>query len=235
MKLHDESLGAIFEVADNLKTDLSGFLARKTSPIWNVEELEKAIEAAVSISDVLKNLGLRAAGGNYKTLHEACQAFNLDLPKYDRVISIQKNRLTQKPLSDVLTQDSSYSRGHLKKRLVKENILEYVCVRCGLGSVWQNEPLTLQLEHKNGIWNDNRLENLEFLCPNCHSQTSTFAGRSSKKKKEKKPMVPRSYGTKIVWPKLEDLERMVEENGFSKTGRLLGVSDNAIRKHLKRK
>ena len=54
------------------------------------------------------------------------------------------------------------------------------CAICGIGPVWCDQPLVLQLDHINGVNNDNRIENLCYLCPNCHSQTPTFAGRNSR-------------------------------------------------------
>ena len=53
----------------------------------------------------------------------------------------------------------------------------YECSQCGI-SEWNNKPLTLELEHKNGNNRDNRVENLCLICPNCHSQTDTFRGRN---------------------------------------------------------
>lgn len=62
-----------------------------------------------------------------------------------------------------------------------ENLIPYKCMECGLENEWNNKKISLQLEHKNGINNDNRLENLGFLCPNCHSQTDSYAGKNKKK------------------------------------------------------
>ena len=73
-------------------------------------------------------------------------------------------------------------------------MLEYKCLECGIGNTYNNKPLSLQLEHKNGIHNDNRIENLCFLCPNCHSQTETFSGKKLKKKE--KLICPKCGGKK---------------------------------------
>lgn len=85
---------------------------------------------------------------------------------------------------DLFKENSNHGRQNLKERIIKQNLIEYKCDICNLGSHWNNQKLTLQLDHKNGIHNDNRLENLRFLCPNCHSQTNTFAGKKLKKRKE---------------------------------------------------
>lgn len=87
------------------------------------------------------------------------------------------------PIEELLVIDRPQtSRGHLKRRLLKEGLLLNQCAGCGTDPIWRDKPLVLQLEHKNGIKTDNRLENLELLCPNCHSQTDTFCGKNTKRK-----------------------------------------------------
>lgn len=80
----------------------------------------------------------------------------------------------------VFVENSSYPRHRLKERILKENMIEYKCSGCSIGPEWNGSKLVLQLEHKNGKNDDHRLDNLDFLCPNCHSQTSTYAARNRK-------------------------------------------------------
>jgi 5-methylcytosine-specific restriction endonuclease McrA len=88
-------------------------------------------------------------------------------------------------LNDIIVGNfPNYPTGKLKKRLVKEGILEYKCVLCGNNGTHNGLPLTLQLDHINGVNNDHRLDNLRLLCPNCHTQQDTYAGKN-KPKKEK--------------------------------------------------
>jgi HNH endonuclease len=72
----------------------------------------------------------------------------------------------------------------VRRAIIKFGLLPYVCVKCGLTDSWNKESLTLDLDHINGNRGDNRLENLRFLCPNCHSQTPTSRGKNCKKKKD---------------------------------------------------
>ncbi len=80
-------------------------------------------------------------------------------------------------LNDVLTNKISFSRCQLKKRLIRENLLENKCVKCGNKGEWMGESISLELDHINGINDDNRIDNLRLLCPNCHSQTPTFRNK----------------------------------------------------------
>jgi hypothetical protein len=98
-----------------------------------------------------------------------------------------------KKADNIFVVDSQYRSGNLiKKRLVRDFDRPYECSACKNEQftnrdgvlLWNNQEIILELEHKNGIRTDNRLENLTFLCPNCHSQTSTFKGKNSKKHKK---------------------------------------------------
>jgi len=84
------------------------------------------------------------------------------------------------PLETYLIADLSHHRGNLKRRLLREGLKDNRCERCGI-SDWLAAPLSLALHHINGNGRDNRLENLQFLCPNCHSQTENFAGRNARR------------------------------------------------------
>ena len=82
-------------------------------------------------------------------------------------------------LEQILAEQSTFKDlTRLKRRLIKEGLLELRCYKCNNSGNWMGEPLTLQLEHKNGNNKDHRLENLELLCPNCHSQTPTWGGKN---------------------------------------------------------
>lgn len=71
-------------------------------------------------------------------------------------------------------------RDHLKRRLLAAGLLPCHCERCGIDE-WLGDALSLQLHHVNGDGRDNRLENLQILCPNCHSQTGSWGGRNGKR------------------------------------------------------
>lgn len=156
---------------------------RKPSILQDREAVKTAIEASNSIREALNYLGLRAAGGNYKAFKKACEKHGLipPTPSSEFWSKVNSNRTIEPKYSndEVFVANSTYlNRTSIKKRL-RLLVPEWKCFSCGLGEVWNGQTLTLQLDHINGIYNDNRLENLQLLCPNCHSQTPTFAGRSS--------------------------------------------------------
>lgn len=86
---------------------------------------------------------------------------------------LSDERIKSKFRDNIFIINSQIARSHLRNIIIIEKIIEYKCSECGLDK-WNEKPLSLELEHKNGNGKDNRLENLTFLCPNCHSQTSTW-------------------------------------------------------------
>jgi Zn finger protein HypA/HybF involved in hydrogenase expression len=224
---------------------------KKRSVIWltPLDDFKEIVKNSTTIKEVILSTGLNFCSSHYKTVNARIEYEGIDKSHFDP-ISNRNPSMIRIPLEQVLVENSYYTRALLKPRLVSEGLLEEKCECCGIGSEWNGKPLSLQLDHKNGINDDNRLENLRFLCPNCHSQTDTFGARNHKKKE--KPVCKNCGGPvnkkavtgfcikchgirnrKIERPSKDILLKQVEELGYAKTGRLYGVSDNAIRKWLK--
>lgn len=209
----------------------------------NKETLEQVVQGSNSIQECLQKLNLRVAGGNFASFREGCNAFGITVPECNSRTAehLHKIRPAAKPIKEFLVTNSNANRGSLKKRLIKEGILDLECAECHIGPEWNSKPLILQLDHINGVHNDNRLENLRLLCPNCHSQTDNFAGRSKSilpmgqaRRKETKPRrkssIPRK--TKIDWPDVATLKEMVADSSYREVGRQLGVSDTSVKKRI---
>ena len=183
-------------LATQQKANKLGLSYGMTKPHYQEDTLKLIVSESTNVSEVLRKLGLRVAGGNHKMVKDYIKKYNLDTSHFDNGYSYRVSRLESYrdvgkiPITDILVENSNYSRGALKKRLVNDGLLRYICRKCGNDGVWLDEPITLQLEHKNGVYNDNRLDNLEFLCPNCHTQTATYAGKNIKTPKTiRKPKI----------------------------------------------
>ena len=145
------------------------------------EQFVKIVQESNSYSDCLRKLGLKTRGGSSSDiLKRRIKELNINIDHFCR--DGKKSYNAKYDLDEILIENSSYANiQSLKRRLINENRLPYVCQICGNQGKWLDKPLTLQLDHINGINNDHRIENLRFLCPNCHSQTETFSGKNSKK------------------------------------------------------
>lgn len=156
------------------------------SKTWTDDQLIFAVKLSYSIASVLSQLSLKVAGGNYKTIENAVKRLQLSTSHWKgqgHLRGKSHNWAPTRAFQDILVEDSDYtSTSKLKHRLIKASLLpSYECSICHVSS-WQGNDLALQLDHINGKNNDHRLENLRLLCPNCHSQTDTFAGKNKRKR-----------------------------------------------------
>jgi len=144
----------------------------------NQDRLKEAVRKNISLSGVLKDLGLRAAGGNYESIKKWISKLDLDTSHFKGKSHGTSGAKIKKPLKEILVKNSYYQSSNLKKRLIQEGIFKNVCIKCSQTSKWNGELLVMHLDHINGVHSDNRLENLRILCPNCHSQTETYCRRN---------------------------------------------------------
>ena len=152
---------------------------------WSDDQLLDAIARSTNFTDVVRALGLRAAGGNHRTVKKHAKRLNADTSHFTndrRVRGLRAHgRGVELAFNEVFRIESRVCSQVLRRHVCRRQVLAaYQCAECGNPGTHNGKPLTLQLDHANGIYNDNRVENLRWLCPNCHSQTETFAGRRSR-------------------------------------------------------
>jgi hypothetical protein len=145
-----------------------------------------AVRESHSIAGVLRKLGLRVAGANYAMVHRMVAEYGLRTDHWTGMGHLRGRRhnwARKCPLSLILVSPSAFrgSTSSLKDRLLREKLIMPGCAICGI-SEWCGEHLVLHLDHVNGNRFDNRIENLRVLCPNCHSQTSTYCGRNKRRR-----------------------------------------------------
>lgn len=152
---------------------------------WDEHQLREAVKVSTSWSGVMRCLGLAVAGNSVKCVKDSAIKLSLDVSHFKgHGWSKGMTNMPSPPqaisLTEILVEESSYtSSKDLKRRLFKSGLKEKRCEHCS-NTEWMGEEIPLQLDHINGMRNDNRIENLRVLCPNCHALTPTWGGRNHK-------------------------------------------------------
>lgn len=151
------------------------------------EQFANTIKNSTNISEVLFKLGYSVAGNSwgFAQVRKRMADLNLDQSMFKgksaMAAKLQSMKLSAK---DLLKPNCKHNRNITRRYIISNELLPYKCAICGL-SEWNGKTLSLELDHINGINNDNRLENLRFLCPNCHSQTTTYGSRNQQRNESK--------------------------------------------------
>ena len=212
---------------------------------WTDWQFREAIRTSSSIGEVLSRLGRKKTGGNRLTVKRAIVRLGVSIAHFTPV-GQGKRGLTKYfskkalPLNQIFRKDSQAQRRDVIKLIHRYNLLPYRCEepKCGLKNLWRGKNLVLQLEHKNGVRNDHRLTNICWLCPNCHSQTDTYAGRARAPNRWKngRRLDFRRTSPKRFRPQLHRADhqaviaRFIIIKNYSAVGREFGISDNAVKK-----
>ena len=155
-------------------------MSRHKSKVWLLsdEDFAAVIKKHQHFVDILEDLGYKRTSGTMaKVIKARIERDNIDVSHMSKRHT--KGTLPKIPLEDILIKDSTYTNMNvLKRRLVAEGIKLYICTKCGNDGNWNGAKLVLQLDHIDGDHKNNAVENLRFLCPNCHSQTDTFSGKN---------------------------------------------------------
>lgn len=227
-------------------------------PGFTEEDLREAVMVSLSYAETLRNLDLCHTGGNPQTLKKYIAKWGIDTSHFNPDFArSQALRRSPRDLSAILVERSTYSRANLKSRLYKEGLKVRRCEMCGQGETWRGKRISLIIDHINGVRDDNRLENLRIVCPNCAATLETHCGR-----RNRKPAMLRScllcgsefrpkYGNqrycsrlcgqrasargrrKVDRPPYEQLLAEIEATSYLAVGRRYGVSDNAVRKWVR--
>jgi hypothetical protein len=149
---------------------------------YSKELLEEAVSNSTSVMGVLRFLDLIQAGGTHAHISRMIRRFEIDTSHFVRYQNgAHRLRLLPEQILVRRPTGSRRTKPHLLRRALLETGRDLRCALCGNDGQWMGRPLTLAVDHVDGDFSNNEPGNVRFLCPNCHSQTENFAGRSRNK------------------------------------------------------
>ncbi len=147
---------------------------------YSADLLEEAVRTSSSYRQVLFKIGLKEAGGNYRSIQKIIAEAGLDITHFTGC-GWSRNKVIgpKRALDEYLSNKYPIQSHVLRLRLIAESIFPSLCSNCNLED-WLDKPIPLELDHIDGNHKNNNLSNLRLLCPNCHAFTSTYRGKNKK-------------------------------------------------------
>jgi hypothetical protein len=146
---------------------------------YTKEMLESAVKSSMCVADVMRKLGVRRSGGSHSHLVRRFDFFNIDTSHFTgKGLSRGRPSPRKKSWREILVLRTTGKRQYafqLRRALIEYGI-PYECNSCKISPLWNSKELRFQVDHINRNWLDDRPNNLQFLCPNCHSQTDGYNG-----------------------------------------------------------
>ncbi len=221
---------------------------------YTKENVFNAVSESKNYTDVARKFGLNGNYGNRQTIKKYIEKYNIDISHFDfgASASASKKFVKKYSLEEILVKNSPFrNNSELKKRLFNAKLKINICEECGQGEIWREKRMSLILDHIDGINDNNEIENLRILCPNCNSTLETHCkgnlerynknilikkelnknkkictcgnkkDRGSKKCNKCYANAPRR---KFDIPDYEILLKQIEESNYCAVGRAYGVS-----------
>lgn len=206
------------------------------------EQFISIVKESFSIAECEKKLGYNSYSGSVAVMiRKKIKDLDLDTSHFAKQPGQDRNP------ENIFIEHSTASQSTLRKYYLAGNYTTYICSICGQEPMWNGKELTLILDHKNGINNDDRLENLHWVCPNCNQQLDTTGSKNTAYKILSAKNVCSDCGVEISKGSQrcrscngkfrennvisrEELKALIRTTSFTQIGKQFGVSDNAIRK-----
>lgn len=146
---------------------------------YTIEDIKRAVESSICMSEVLRTLGLSTHGACATVIKKLCLRHDISIAHFDPWSATKRGSVKRWQEAEIFVEHSPVPRSTLHKHVKRFGVLgEPRCGECGIATQYNNKPISLTVDHVNGVSNDNRIENLRWLCPNCHSQTDTYCGKN---------------------------------------------------------
>jgi hypothetical protein len=166
---------------DQYGIDTSHFATGHHSAPLARDELAEVVAVSESVAGVVRRLARTGNGASRHHVRRSIEAYGLSTAHFTgQGHSRGRPAPSRKPAAEILRRGEPGARRTktaLLRRALDEHGVPHRCGVCGIGDRWQGKRLVLEIDHANGDRLDNRITNLRYLCPSCHSQTRTFSRR----------------------------------------------------------
>ena len=212
---------------------------------YTKDTLIQVVSNCNTMRQVLLEFNRNQSAFSYRSLRKKLVEWDINIEHFLTNSQVTKKLYAEGKLKkikseDLFVENSSSGRSTIKKRILDEKLIPYQCFKCSNKGEWMGETISLILDHKNGVNNDHRLENLRFTCPNCDATLETHC-QGSKALKLKEPKIDkrklspdRINMRKVVWPTKIVLGDLLISHSYTSLARAYGVSDTTIRTWCKK-